>query len=83
MDAVERAIWNDVEMHANGCWTWKGWAGCNIVRLLAEMSGKPLPANTKLYRMPECSMQSADCVNPHHVGTEREWKRRVEMGEGD
>ena len=38
MDAVERAIWNDVEMHENGCWTWSRPAECNLIRLLAELS---------------------------------------------
>ena len=83
MDAIERTIWNDVEMHENGCWTWKGFAGCNIIRLLADFSGKPLPLATKLYRMPECSMQNASCVNPDHVGTGRQLRHRVQAGEGD
>jgi hypothetical protein len=82
MDAIERAIWNDVEMHKSGCWTWKGFAGCNIIRLLAELSGKPLPIGMKLYRMSECAM-GKDCVNPDHVGTGRQWRRRVQSGEGD
>lgn len=77
MDAIEEAIWHDVEMHDSGCWTWRGHSGCNIIRLLAELSGNPLPVGTKMFRMPECAMQSASCVNPSHVGTYEQWAARI------
>lgn len=76
MDAVERAIWTDIDTHECGCWTWKWPSGCNIVRLLAELVGNPLPVNMKMYRMPECEMGS-DCVNPEHVGSSEQWMARV------
>ena len=75
LDAVERAIWADVQRHENGCWTWVGQSGCNIIRLLAEMSGKPLPLLRRMYRMPGCVL-GKDCVNPEHVGTAEEWMLR-------
>jgi hypothetical protein len=77
MDAIEQAIWNDVEVHECGCWSWWGASGCSIIRLLAELAGNPLPVGTRMYRMPECKMQSACCVNPDHVGTNEEWEARV------
>jgi hypothetical protein len=74
MDAIEQAIWADVEKHEDedGCWTWSKPSGCNVIRLLAELSGKPLPAGRKMYRMPEC-LTGAKCVNPEHVGTAEQW----------
>lgn len=76
MDKIERAIWADVQQHENGCWTWRGPSGCNVIRLLAELCGYPLPVRGKMYRMPECEMNGADCVNPDHVGTYEEWMSR-------
>lgn len=76
MDGVEQAIMADVERHDNGCWTWTGPKGCNIIRRLAELSAKPLPANRRMYRMPECEL-GAECVNPEHVGTADEWSRAM------
>lgn len=76
MDAVEQAIWADVDKHDSGCWTWTGASGCNIIRLLAELSRDPLPANRKMYRMPECTM-GKDCVNPDHVGTMQQWRSQI------
>lgn len=78
MDNIEGAIWADVHQHESGCWTWSGQSGCNIIRLLAELSGNPLPANRKMYRMPECKLDSAECVNPEHVGTYQDWLCRVQ-----
>jgi hypothetical protein len=75
LDAVERAIWADVQRHENGCWTWAGQSGCNIIRLLADLSGKPLPVLRRMYRMPKCEL-GKDCVNPDHVGTAEEWMLR-------
>ncbi len=77
MDVVERAVWNDVEMHENGCWTWSRRAECNIIQLLAELSGNPLPMNSKLYRMPDCGL-GRNCVNPEHVGTSERWIARIQ-----
>jgi hypothetical protein len=76
MDCVEQAIWNDIERHENGCWTWSKPCECNVIRLFAELFDKPLPAGRKLYRMPECHL-GKECVNPDHVGTVEEWMSRV------
>ena len=78
VDPVEHAIMNDVDTHENGCWTWsKPRYEVNIIRLLAEMLGQPLPAGVNLYRMPECRL-GAQCVHPRHVGTHAEWLARKE-----
>ncbi len=76
MDAVERAIWQDVVLQENDCWRWKGASDCSVIRLLAELGGKPLPVNTRLYRMPECQL-GKECVNPEHVGTSEQWVARI------
>jgi hypothetical protein len=76
IDAVEQAIWNDVQKHEDGCWTWNGPTGCSIIRLLARLCDHSLPVGVKMYRMPECDM-GADCVNPFHVGTSEEWMARM------
>jgi hypothetical protein len=76
IDAVEQAIWDDVAKHENGCWTWKGPSGCNIIRLLARLCDRQLPAGVRMYRMPECELAQV-CVNPYHVGTSEEWMARV------
>jgi hypothetical protein len=77
-DNVEEAIWADVQRHENGCWGWPGRKPeCNIIRLLADLSGKPLPALRRMYRMPGCAL-GKQCVNPDHVGTAEEWMLRTQ-----
>ena len=58
IDAIELAILDDMQKHDCGCWTWHGPTGfCNIIQLLAVMTGRELPAGRgRLYRMPECVM---------------------------
>lgn len=77
-DAVEDAIWRDVDKHENGCWTWTGPNICKIIPVLAELVGNPVPAGRKMYRMPDCILGAA-CVNPAHCGTSEDYMLHVRL----
>lgn len=73
MQDVDKAIWDSVTEHPCGCWSFSGPRDiCNVIPLLAELAGEPLPEGRTLYRLPDCQMGSA-CVNPKHFGTAEQW----------